>query len=192
MTLDLTSTTARPQARPGPQASRSWRGRRQERERLAAQDRISSRLAELHHLDGLLLDARDVILAGWLQDGWFSYLDGRGQEQTVTVPTLRALAGRPVTGACLVGAVIQAGGGLSAAGSQPVQRALDLTWHTLHGVGPLPSSWCPAPSIRATHIRQLTRWNDSAHRTAADVADLLTATLSAAGAESVRMRAVRS
>lgn len=192
MTLDLTTTRTDAQARDGRPARESWWRRRRQRERLAARDRAGARLAELHHLAALLLDARDVVLSGWLQDSWFSYLDQAGRVQTVTLPTLRAPAGRPVTGACLVGAVVQAGGGWSAAPSQPVQRALDLTWHTLYGVGPLPSGWCPAPTVRAAHVRQLTRWNDSPRRTQTDVADLLSATSDAAGAESVRVRALSS
>jgi hypothetical protein len=41
------------------------------------------------------------------------------------------MVGHPVVGACLVGAIIHAGGGLPQLRTQVVQRAMDLTWHTL-------------------------------------------------------------
>jgi hypothetical protein len=149
-----------------------WRAGRRERRRLARQDRLTANLAELHHIQTLLAAAADVICSGWVQNGWFTYRDEHAQQHTVGTHELRLLADRPITGACLVGAIVTAGGGPSAAGSQPVQRALDLTWHTLYG-GYEPIRWCPAPSVRTSHMCDLTRWNDQPDRTPEEVAALL-------------------
>jgi hypothetical protein len=90
---------------------------------------------------------------------------------------------------CLVGGIVQAGGGLAAVHSQPVQRALDLTWHTLFRSERESIEFCPAPTLRAAHVRDLTWWNDRPHRTADDVTALLGAAAGAAGAEIARTTA---
>jgi hypothetical protein len=165
-----------------------WRERRRERQRLARQDRLAAHLAELHRLRALVSDARAVIGSGWVQDGWFTYRDSEGHQRTVNAGNLRSIGGRPITGACLVGAIVHAGGGLAAVRSQPVQRALDLTWHTLYGSDREPIRWCPAPPIRSAQVRDLTRWNDQPGRTSDDVVALLDATELAAAAELERAR----
>ena len=88
--------------------------------------------------------------------------------------------------ACLVGAIVQAGGGAAAVRSQPVQRALDLTWHALHGDPREPVRWCPAPPVRAGHVRDLVRWNDHPSRTRHEVGALLGRASATAGAELTR------
>jgi hypothetical protein len=114
---------------------------------------------------------------------------GRGRQQTVNAGNLRSIGDRPVIGACLVGAIVHAGGGLAAFRSQPVQRALDLTWHALYGEDRAPARWCPAPPVRSAHVRELTRWNDRPERTSDDVMALLHAVERAASAELERARA---
>jgi hypothetical protein len=146
-----------------PQLSSTVPGRRA----LAALDRRSAHLAELHHICALLQEARGLVQQGWVQNGWYAI---RGADGVVRTSGL-TLHG-PVVGACLVGAVVHAGGGAAAAGSQPVQRALELTWHTLTSDGPI-ERWCPAPAERVAHVRQLTAWNDADGRTSAEVAELL-------------------
>ena len=79
----------------------------------------------------------------------------------------------PVSGACLVGGIVHAAGGPRAVRSQLVQRTLDLTWHVLREDERTPVRWCPAPPVRAAHVRDLTRWNDHPRRTVADVRALL-------------------
>ena len=49
--------------------------------------------------------------------------------------------------------------------TQPVQRAIDLTWYTF-GAAPRSNHWTPAPDVRTQHVRDLTRWNDQPRRTA--------------------------
>jgi hypothetical protein len=68
-----------------------------------------------------------------------------------------------------------------------VQRAFDLTWHTLFGDRDSPVRYCPAPAVRTAHLRDLIRWNDDPHRTVAEVAALLQAVEQAAGAEIERV-----
>jgi hypothetical protein len=146
-----------------------WRGRRQAR----AFDRRAVRLTELHMLRGLIADATGVLETGWVRGGWFAYLDEAGERRLATALTVHRAEGRPIVGACLVGAVVQAGGGLPAARSQPVQRALDLVWHALSRGDDEPVRWCPAPAVRAAHVRDLTRWNDRPSRTSAEAVALL-------------------
>ena len=96
--------------------------------------------------------------------------------------------GRPVAGGCLVGAITHAGGGLATVDGQPVQRAFDLTWHTLFGDHGCPVRYgFQAPAVRTAHLRELIRWNDDPHRTGAEVAALLQAVEQAAEAEIERV-----
>lgn len=165
------------------------RPEKRERRRLAQQDRLAARLAELHCIRALLADAITVVSAGWVQHGWFAVTDEHGQRCTITAYDLHVLTSRPVSGACLVGAVVHAGGGPSAAHTQLVQRTLDLTWHALHEDEREPVQWCPAPAIRTAHVRDLTRWNDSRGRTAGEVKALLHAAMRTANTQSEMFRA---
>jgi hypothetical protein len=174
---------------PAPAPGRESRLERFRRKRPAAdQDRRSARLAELHLLKLLVADAVAVVEAGWVRDGWFAYVDEGGTPRLVGALSAHRMAGRPVVGACLVGAVVQAGGGLPAVRTQPVQRALELVWHTLYRDPDEPVRWCPAPPVRAAHVQDLTRWNDRRSRTAADVVTLLHDAADRADAEIRRLR----
>ena len=150
-------------------SSSGVRARRRERRRLVALDRRSALRAESALLPALLLHASDLVSVGWAQQCWFV---ARGDDGRVRVGprNLADLVGRQVVEVCLVGAVVQAAGGVTHAGSQPVQRALDVTWAALYLD---PVRWCPAPAVRLAHVRDLTRWNDRAGRTAAEVSGLL-------------------
>src|SRR5690348_14313583 len=109
--------------RPAPTPRRtSLRDRLAERRMLARRDRLTARLVELHDIAQLAGRARAVVETGWVQRGWYRYQD----------PDERS--NQSVTGACLVGAIVHAGGGRQAFTSQLVQRTLDLTWNTLYGV----------------------------------------------------------
>src|SRR3954467_1612542 len=81
--------------------------RRLERRRLQRVDRLSARLAELHAVRALLERGADVIGRGWVQDAWFTVAMATA-ERRVTAYEIRRTENRPVTGACLVGAVIHA------------------------------------------------------------------------------------
>lgn len=148
-------------------------------ERLAAR-RTASRLrrldadqAELADLQRVLSDARAVVERGWIQHAWFAYLDDRGRTRTASSAAATEVTGRPLVGACLVGAVVDAAGGPHAVHAQPVQRSLDLVWHALATTEGDPVAWCPAPDVRMARVRDLTRWNDSGGRTAEQVGGLL-------------------
>jgi hypothetical protein len=157
---------------PASRAPAGFRQRIAERRRLAGLDRASAQLAELYRARTVLADARTVVEAGWIQHGWFAYRDEQGRQQPVDAYNLDQLAGRLPTGACLVGAIVQAGGGVPAAHSQPVHRALDLTWLALSGDG---ADRCLAPALRVARVRELTAWNDRPQRRAHDILALLAA-----------------
>lgn len=161
-----------------------WRARRRARRMLAEQDRLGAQLAELTRIRDLVAAAREVVAAGWVKDAWFVSPQGHA----VDVVQARRMGQVPVERACLVGAILHAGGGVASADTQVVQRALDLTWHTAHRGGAEPVRWCPAPPIRAQHLRELVRWNDRAGRTRADVEALLESVESAAARELDRGR----
>jgi len=146
-----------------------WRARRRARRRLAELDALGARLAELSRIRDLAEAAREVVAAGWVKDAWYVRPDGR----PVDLVQARRMGRVPVERACLVGAILHAGGGVASADTQLVQRTLDLTWHTVHRSPAERVRWCPAPPIRAQHLRDLVRWNDREHRTRADVEALL-------------------
>jgi hypothetical protein len=154
------------------------RERRRERRRLIEQDRRAAARAELYVVRRLLYSALDLVESGWAQDCWFTVSDGRGGRRRIGPQNLHELGGQPVADVCLVGGIVQAGGGVARAGSQPVHRALDLTWATLYNQ---PTRWCPSPALRLAHIRDLTRWNDAPRRTPDDVTGLLAASALRAG-----------
>jgi hypothetical protein len=155
---------------------RARRDRRRVRRALAAQDRVSARLAELFRIEALLEEAAHVVERGWLQHAWFAYTKPTGTSVSVTVCTprvARELSSAGISSACLVGAIVHAGGGPSQARSQLVQRALDLTWHASFRRPAEPVRWCPSSTERLCRAVDLVRWNDHPARTADDVVDLL-------------------
>lgn len=160
-----------------PPRAASFRGRlarRAERRRLERQDALSRRLAELWAIDALLGRAAEVVEAGWVQDAWFTVATPAG-DRAVTAYDMGMAVDRPVIGACLVGAVVQAGGGPAEVRSQLVQRTLDLAWHALREDPGRPVRWCPGPCVRTMHVLELTYWNDAPGRTQEEVVDLLQA-----------------
>ena len=161
-------------------------GKRNLTRQLRDRDDASARLAELHHLADILNQAADLIGAGWLQHCWFAYQDDNGRTKTVSASNVNEMAGRPVVGACLVGAIVEAGG-LSNVRTQPVQRAIDLTWYTLFGAAPGSNHWTPAPEVRTQHVRDLTRWNDQPRRTAPQAEALLRRSAVAAVSEAAHI-----
>jgi hypothetical protein len=161
---------------------------------LARQDRLTGRLAELRDIAELAGQAGAVIEAGWIQRGWYHYApQDHASENRAPEDRAREAgrADRPIVGACLVGAIVHAAGGPQAFNTQLVQRSLDLTWNTLYGVSGDSLAWCPAPSVRTNHLRDLTRWNDQPSRTSDEVRDLLAATEAEAGWLSDLIRAQR-
>jgi hypothetical protein len=87
----------------------------------------------------------------------------------------------------MVGSIVHAGGGLAAVGSQHVQRALDLTWHTLYGDDREPVRCCPASPIRSAQVRDPR--GGTTNRSARHVIALLHRVERATGAELGRARA---
>ena len=152
---------------------------------------MSAQLAQLHAIRTLLEQATEIVRGGWVQGAWFA-VDMGGRTRAVTAPELRLTADHRVTGACLVGAVVQAGGGPAAVRSQPVQRALDLVWHSLREDAGHPVRWCPGPPARMMHVLDLTHWNDAPDRTRGDVVELLRSSVATADAQRERCRSEQS
>jgi hypothetical protein len=146
------------------------------------------RLAELHRIRSLLQDAVVLVNIGWIQNAWFAVLDEQGRQRKLGAHEVHLADDRPVSGACLVGGIVYAAGGPDVAHSQLVQRTLDLTWHTLYEDRRQPVRWCPSPSVRAAHVRDLTRWNDHPQRSSLQVSALLESAVETAEAEIVRRR----
>ncbi|ROP72521.1 hypothetical protein [Curtobacterium sp. PhB115] len=159
-----------------------------ERRAAARVRRVDARLRELGELGQLLSDARGVIERGWIQHAWFAYLDEHGRVRKASSAAAMDVQGRPLVGACLVGAVVSAAGGPHAVHSPRVQHSLDLVWHALVVEEGSPVLWCPAPDIRMGRVRDLTSWNDSAARTSAEVAGLLLTAERVAVQESARLQ----
>ncbi|HEY5853365.1 MAG TPA: hypothetical protein VIW24_04720 [Aldersonia sp.] len=162
-----------------PSRAPTWRERRRSRRELARQDRRSAALAELSTISSMLAAAQDAIRAGWVQNAWYAYRDD-GILRAVHGHNLDDLTGQEINASCLVGAIVTAGGGVDAVDTQPVQRALDLTWHTLWDARYQPTAWSPNPVVRLAHLRDLTAWNDDPRRTRDQVLALLRATEQAA------------
>jgi hypothetical protein len=156
--------------------------RRAARRRLRRIDALSAQLGQLHVIRGVLEHASEVVGTGGVQGAWFT-VDVGGRTRAVTATGVGLAAVHPVTGACLVGAVVQAGGGPGAVRSQPVQRALDLVWHTLREDAAQPVRWCPGPPARALHVLDLTR---------AEVLELLRASAAAVDVQQEMCRAERA
>jgi hypothetical protein len=168
----------------------SWRTRRRQSRQLRLRDQISARLAELDQIACILSDAAELVRAGWLQDSWFAYRDDAGRIRSVNAYNAKQLTGHPVVAACLVGAIVQAGGGLPHIRTQPVQRALDVTWHTLAKTPPALVRRTPAPETRLHNVQDLTRWNDHPGRTAGQAEELLRRSATAARSEADIVRRV--
>jgi hypothetical protein len=120
----------------------------------------------------LLAQAAELVGHGWVQDAWFTVGTPRG-EVAVSAYDLRLVDTYPVTGACLAGAVVHAGGGPATVGSQLTRRALDLAWHALREDAVPPATLCPSPQVRTMRLLDLTRWNDARGRTQAEVVAVL-------------------
>lgn len=159
-----------------------------ERRAAARVRRAEAQLRDLADVERLLSGACGVVERGWIQHAWFSYVDEKGRTRKASSAAAMDVAGRPLVGACLVGAVVYAAGGPHAVHSQPVQRALDVVWHALAVEEGSPVLWCPAPDVRMGRVRDLTSWNDAPSRNSADVAGLLLTAERVAVAESERIR----
>ncbi|HEX8078616.1 MAG TPA: hypothetical protein VF557_00250 [Jatrophihabitans sp.] len=146
-----------------------------ERSRLLRRERANELLVELHSARALVTDAARVVAAGWVQRAWFAYRDEQGRERFVGAHDLHRITGRQPTAACLVGAVVHAAGGLPAARTERVHRALNLTWQAWSGGSAEPIGFWPSPVTRLARVRDLTAWNDQPQRRAEDVTALLDA-----------------
>jgi hypothetical protein len=142
-------------------------------EQLRRERQREQRRGQLDALQIVLSEARQLVETRWIQDAWFEYIDVDGTSRLASGGWASRIPTVDVTGACLVGAIVMAGGGPQAAQTQLVQRAIDVTWHALRAEESDPVRWCPDPASRMSNIRDLTRWNDNDERGADEVAGLL-------------------
>ena len=163
---------------------------RAERSRLESHDRVAVRLAELHRMRSLLEDTVVMVNVGWIQQAWFAVRSEGGRTELLSGHDIHRAEDRDVTGVCLVGGIVQSGGGPAAARTQLVQRTLDLTWHALHDDVRRPVRWCPPPDVRVAHVRDLTQWNDAPQRTSRQVSGLLEGAIALVDVQVDRQRAV--
>ena len=164
------------------------RERRAERRRLKRLDALSAQLAELFSIRTLLVQAADIVGDGWVQGAWFTVSTPQGG-RAITGFDLRMARTQEVTGACLVGSVVQAAGGPGTERSQRVQRTLDLTWHASFRELDEPVRLSPSSFERLGRAIDLVRWNDRPERTVDDVTALLTRARDVTHAEVERTKA---
>ncbi len=119
---------------------------------------------------GVLAEAASLVDRGWVQDGWLRVGSAAGA-RTITTRSLHLVDEQAVTGACLVGAVVQSVG-LARISSQLTRRSLDVVWQTVFEVPVRPGRAC-SPEVHRSRVRDLTRWNDAAGRDRADGAGVL-------------------
>ena len=74
---------------------------------------LGARLAELTQIRDLVAAARDVVAAGWVKDAWFISRDAQGKPRSVDFMAAKRMGQVPVDRACLVGAILHAGGGVA-------------------------------------------------------------------------------
>lgn len=136
------------------------RAEREERRRLAQEDRRGAMLATLARVREVLAATDPIVARGWVQEAWYVTRDASGHEWAFGLPS-PSLRVETVERSCLVGAVILAAGGTDSVGTQPLGRAIEALWHALHRREDEPVEWSPPTVIHSGHIRDLTRWNDS-------------------------------
>jgi hypothetical protein len=131
---------------------------------------------QLNRQLSVLEGARAGLEAGWVQGGWWTVSSREGSPRLVN--GYAAAGGTPahVDGACLVGALVRAGGPDA---GRAVDAVYDALWASrgqpdLPGPRPVPS-----PDVRLARVRTLTHWNDQAERTQADVLALVDQAISA-------------
>jgi hypothetical protein len=133
-------------------------------------------LAQLNRQLAVLEGARAVLEVGWVQGRWWSVSSTDGGHRLVTGDAGGSLA--HVDGACLVGALAQAGSSLD------VGRAVDAVYDALWASrgqptqsGGLPP--VPSPEVRRARVRTLIQWNDRAERTQEEVLAVVDRAISA-------------
>jgi hypothetical protein len=167
------------------------RERRAERRRLKRLDALSTQLADLQSIGELLERAADVVSAGWVQGAWFTVATPGGR-LPLTAYDVRLAEDLEVLDACLVGGIVQAGGGPASVRSQVVQRSLVLTWHVLREQAERPVRWSPGPNLRMMTVLDLTHWNDAPERSQDEVVGLLVAAQHSAATQQQACRAERT
>ena len=132
-------------------------------------------LDQLNGQLAVLEGARAELEAGWVQGGWWSVTSADGDQRLTTGDA----GGSPahVDGVCLVGALARAGS--SSDVGRAVDAAYDALWASRGQPTPAGLPPVPSPEVRQARVRTLTRWNDRAGRTRAEVLALVDRAISA-------------
>jgi len=148
---------------------------RRVRQRLMSQPSAELILAQLNGQLAVLEGARAELEVGWVQGGWWSVSSADGGHRLVTGDA----GGSPahVDGSCLVGALARAGS--SSDVGRAVDAAYDALWASRGQPTPAGLPPVPSPEVRQARVRTLTRWNDRAGRTRAEVLALVDRAISA-------------
>ena len=122
----------------------------------------------------VLTAAREQLVQGWVQEAWWVTRPPSGGRQVHALGATRQFG--KVSGACLVGAVLNATG---SPGSEPawvagpaVDALYDALWEARGGHAEL-TTRVPSPAVRLARVQTLTHWNDAAGRTREEVLDVV-------------------
>jgi hypothetical protein len=130
-------------------------------------DADPAQLTSLDDVYATVQRTRVIIEHGWVQHRWLVLNGSRGASPGDT----------DVAGACLVGALIHANGQRNLRATIDTDPAIDVlwdAWQELRGARRPAVTGKPASrDVRATRVRDLTRWNDQPGRTRAEVLELL-------------------
>lgn len=135
----------------------------------------ASRLARLEELLTVLDTARAELERGWVQGGWWA-VPGNGGPALLTGFAAAAADPKQVNGVCLVGALLRGGSRRLPHSGSEVGRAVDAVydavWESRGHAAVTPYTGLEpvsAPPVRLARVQTLTRWNDAAGRTRAEV-----------------------
>jgi hypothetical protein len=130
----------------------------------------------LESLLALLEDARVQLNTGWLQGRWWSVRTTTGEHRVTGRFAASTTPPHQVIGACLVGALVQAGIRQTPGARSEVATAVDIVyealWESSARAGVAADRALPAltaPRVRLARVQTLTKWNDRPERTHAEV-----------------------
>jgi len=123
----------------------------------------------------VLAAVREQLVQGWVQEAWWVTRAPSGPQRTVRALGATSEPGQ-VSGACLVGAVLNSTGSdrpQPAWVAGPVVDALyDALWEARGGHAEL-TSRVSSPPVRLARVQTLTRWNDTPGRTREQVLEVV-------------------
>jgi hypothetical protein len=135
-----------------------------------------SALDQLNRQLAVLEGARAELEAGWVQGGWWTVSARDGRPRLVTGYPAAGNSPGHVDGACVVGALVRAGGPDA---GRAVDAVYDALWASRGQPGPGGLPPVPSPEVRLARVRTLTQWNDRPGRTHDEVLAVVDQAISA-------------